>query len=161
MTCPELVLAQKLFLLRTPDLAVDKAALQAELLQDVFAHGASPQPPCRPLPHAARAFLLDRAPLYVHLCETLGWEADTAKLEAMRSRNDATLCALRERCVALRVAHPCGSRHCRCAARQSGGRNRQPGRVGGSRGVAGQGCLLREHRRQGEPLQRSLAPCHS
>jgi hypothetical protein len=40
--CPELRLAQTLFMLATPDVVGDKAALLAALQADIFEHGASP-----------------------------------------------------------------------------------------------------------------------
>jgi len=50
--CPELRLAQTLFMLATPDVVGDKAALLAALQADIFEHGASPTFHCLPPPVA-------------------------------------------------------------------------------------------------------------
>jgi len=95
-------LSEKLFLLKTPDMLAPEAlaALKAELLEDIFAHGAPAGR--RRSPPALSLAPADRAPLYAHCCETLGWLPDAARLAEMRSRNAATLEQLVERCARRR-----------------------------------------------------------
>jgi hypothetical protein len=82
--------------------AKDKAKLQAEILDAIFARGeeqggarASAGAP-RPLllSHPSHHSLTDAAPLYEATCAELGWPVDAAKLAAMRAAHAATLATL-------------------------------------------------------------------
>jgi hypothetical protein len=105
--CPELRLAQQVFLLSTTDVSCDRNALSAALRQDIFENGpslllscplqVSPREPDS-LPSATAAPA--RLPLYMLSYERLGWPVDEAKTEEMRAKNEQTLKELDDRCAA-------------------------------------------------------------